>query len=904
MAVVDPATQDLLSELGHVIVSTGYGGDSQVAAYDVAGGRSPAVVSSSGVADARRLAAAAFFTDVADAAAARFDDPAVAEQGDGGAPGAQGVRQPQSHVEADGVGQARQSHSEELSFNGRSALAEFVSGGAGSAAPPARGRWAGGAAPVDAEAPADVSRNNEADALSELAAMAVPASSAALRGSFPQLEAGEAVPVQAARQGDDHRGAESLRGESRLLALPGGGGGDGGEDWDGFVRRTMREVRESLGVSDERRAARRSEEAGAGDNEHGRGTRDSLSPSMSAVELSGLLPGARYEAAVAPAPARSAARRGSEPSGEAAVAPHPGDRSDGAVPVAPRGATGGAGDFNGFGAPLGEVMAAGQRRVRDGGRTNGQGVDPYAPVRRQRISEDDTREWGGSLAEVLPAVGDDDRAAARVRRALEGDGVGAALQVVSQPESQRRRAREEAALREFGGGLDAVLVSRDPHERRPARGMRRHDARLFSGDAARQALLDLGGAAEEPAGHRGGAATVEDFGGALGDVLLPGRMRARDGAGRPGGPPGGAPREGVDGAGGEEIPAWVIAESVAMAQPGAPAPRRRDVAASADDWGGGLADVLPPAAAPPRRSGAPDASAAGARGAAAPRRAPRRAAAGPSDADVWGGGLADVLPPAVPAPAPQAPSFHAGDDVPAAAADRRRAAQPRFGRRAARGRRARRGAGGGARGGARAGGLRARVAGGAGFGGGGAGLRGPEAAPAPHGGRVRHTPPRRGGRVGGWRADRRRHAERERHRVSIEAEARAAAAAGLDAVDDPSLMYDRFLALDAAQARARMQTDEEVAEGVIARLPVVRFRVPPSQAGAAGASGAPPGDDDDVDGASSDEDKEECSICLTEFEDGNKLNQLPCKHRFHPKCISAWLMRSLMCPLCRRNAAL
>lgn len=43
-----------------------------------------------------------------------------------------------------------------------------------------------------------------------------------------------------------------------------------------------------------------------------------------------------------------------------------------------------------------------------------------------------------------------------------------------------------------------------------------------------------------------------------------------------------------------------------------------------------------------------------------------------------------------------------------------------------------------------------------------------------------------------------------------------------------------------------------------------------------------------------------CSICLEEYEVGEQLRLLPCKHCFHTDCILPWLtQRSPMCPLCK-----
>lgn len=52
-------------------------------------------------------------------------------------------------------------------------------------------------------------------------------------------------------------------------------------------------------------------------------------------------------------------------------------------------------------------------------------------------------------------------------------------------------------------------------------------------------------------------------------------------------------------------------------------------------------------------------------------------------------------------------------------------------------------------------------------------------------------------------------------------------------------------------------------------------------------------------------DQTECSICLIEFEIGEKVSLLHCKHLYHKKCIKQWLKKPstepFTCPLCRKK---
>jgi hypothetical protein len=42
-----------------------------------------------------------------------------------------------------------------------------------------------------------------------------------------------------------------------------------------------------------------------------------------------------------------------------------------------------------------------------------------------------------------------------------------------------------------------------------------------------------------------------------------------------------------------------------------------------------------------------------------------------------------------------------------------------------------------------------------------------------------------------------------------------------------------------------------------------------------------------------------CVICLEEYEEGDDLRFLSCRHHFHLKCIDQWLSTSVVCPMCK-----
>lgn len=46
-----------------------------------------------------------------------------------------------------------------------------------------------------------------------------------------------------------------------------------------------------------------------------------------------------------------------------------------------------------------------------------------------------------------------------------------------------------------------------------------------------------------------------------------------------------------------------------------------------------------------------------------------------------------------------------------------------------------------------------------------------------------------------------------------------------------------------------------------------------------------------------------CAICYDEYKENDQIRELQCrgKHLYHQLCISSWLDRNAVCPLCRER---
>ena len=91
-------------------------------------------------------------------------------------------------------------------------------------------------------------------------------------------------------------------------------------------------------------------------------------------------------------------------------------------------------------------------------------------------------------------------------------------------------------------------------------------------------------------------------------------------------------------------------------------------------------------------------------------------------------------------------------------------------------------------------------------------------------------------------------------------------------------------------------------EDVVVRTPEEEIEALPESTfslGEAKGKGKCKGEEDaTATGASSSSDSRCCSVCKEDYQEGERLKQLPCKHTFHKECVVQWLRRSRKCPIC------
>ncbi|KAK9136470.1 hypothetical protein Syun_015800 [Stephania yunnanensis] len=91
-------------------------------------------------------------------------------------------------------------------------------------------------------------------------------------------------------------------------------------------------------------------------------------------------------------------------------------------------------------------------------------------------------------------------------------------------------------------------------------------------------------------------------------------------------------------------------------------------------------------------------------------------------------------------------------------------------------------------------------------------------------------------------------------------------------VDPDELSYEELLALGEVVGTE----SRGLSRDTIASLPSINYKVPTNQDG----------------------NTDQCVVCRLDYEDGETLTLLPCKHSYHPECINNWLQINKVCPVC------
>eukprot|EP00929_Paragymnodinium_shiwhaense_P114659 TRINITY_DN83127_c0_g1_i1.p1 TRINITY_DN83127_c0_g1~~TRINITY_DN83127_c0_g1_i1.p1 ORF type:complete len:418 (+),score=72.55 TRINITY_DN83127_c0_g1_i1:109-1362(+) len=88
-------------------------------------------------------------------------------------------------------------------------------------------------------------------------------------------------------------------------------------------------------------------------------------------------------------------------------------------------------------------------------------------------------------------------------------------------------------------------------------------------------------------------------------------------------------------------------------------------------------------------------------------------------------------------------------------------------------------------------------------------------------------------------------------------------------------------------------------------LPIVTYQKsePPEKADPEKAADPEKSDPEAAPTCEEDQGEIECVFCLEAFENGDRLLKLPCNHIFHQSCVSRWLCRNCLCPVCKQDVS-
>ena len=114
-------------------------------------------------------------------------------------------------------------------------------------------------------------------------------------------------------------------------------------------------------------------------------------------------------------------------------------------------------------------------------------------------------------------------------------------------------------------------------------------------------------------------------------------------------------------------------------------------------------------------------------------------------------------------------------------------------------------------------------------------------------------------------------------------------------IDVDHMDYQQLLDLEEALGSVKPKVTAARASE-IDQLPVQEYHRPKPVAAAASSSSSSSSSSKPAAVAA---EEQQCSVCLSEFEEGDALKTLPCFHRYHASCIDQWLRQNKVCPVCR-----